>query len=148
MLTGDRQDAQELVQEVFLRAWRSWSRLALLDGQEAWLRRVLYNLAIGRWRKLSLRVRRQSLASSPGVSQAAGAERLDVMQALVSLPPRQREALVLVAVLDLTTEQAARQMNAAEGTVRVWVSRARSKLERLLYPDHESTPGGEASERL
>src|SRR5271165_2797018 len=71
LLTGDRQESQDLVQEAFLRAWRNWPRVATLDNQQAWLRRVLYNLAVNRWRKVSLRRSRDSRlsrvdGSSPG----------------------------------------------------------------------------------
>jgi DNA-directed RNA polymerase specialized sigma24 family protein len=58
------------------------------------------------------------------------------------LPPRQREALVYVAIFDLTTAQAAREMRANEGSVRVWVSRGRANLERLLGQDLEPVTGG------
>ena len=56
LLTGDRQESQDLVQEAFLRAWREWERVSTLENQQAWLRRVLYNLSVNRWR--SLRTRR------------------------------------------------------------------------------------------
>jgi DNA-directed RNA polymerase specialized sigma24 family protein len=58
------------------------------------------------------------------------------------LPPRQREALVHVAIFDLTTAQAAREMGANKGSVRVWVSRGRANLERLLAQDLEPVTGG------
>ena len=40
LLTDDRQEAQDLVQEVFLRAWRARPQIAVIKGQDAWLRRV------------------------------------------------------------------------------------------------------------
>ena len=48
LLTDDRQEAQDLVQEVFLRVWCAWLQLAAMQGQNAWLRRVLHNLAVSR----------------------------------------------------------------------------------------------------
>ena len=50
LLTDDRQEAQDLVQEVFLRAWRTWPRVAAMQAPDAWLRCVLHNLAVSRWR--------------------------------------------------------------------------------------------------
>ncbi len=141
LLTDDRQEAQDLVQEVFLRAWRAWPQIADIQGQEAWLRRVLHNLVVSRWRSL----RRRSLLRGAGASQVApapGVGHLDVVRALQSLPPRQREALVYVVIFDLTTAQAAREMRANEGSVRVWVSRGRANLERLLSQDLEPVTGG------
>jgi RNA polymerase sigma-70 factor (ECF subfamily) len=146
LLTGDRQEAQDLVQEVFLRAWRTWTHLATVKNQRAWLRRVLYNLAVGRWR--GLRLRRGLLNGLPPLvsTPVPEAERLDIVRALQSLPSRQRQALVLVAIFDLTTADAAREMGANEGSVRVWVSRARAKLEPLLGPDYAQTIGGVESD--
>jgi RNA polymerase sigma-70 factor (ECF subfamily) len=142
LLTGDQQEAQDLVQEVFLRAWRSWPRLTVMQAQDAWLRHVLNNLVASRWRSLMRRRRRQFLVSATDTTPAVGAGHLDVLQALRSLPPRQARALVLVAILDLTTAEAAAEMNANEGTVRVWVSRGRINLARALSRNLEPTDGG------
>jgi RNA polymerase sigma-70 factor (ECF subfamily) len=135
LLTGDRQESQDLVQDAFLRAWRDWSRVSTLDNPETWLRRVLYNLAVSRWRRLTTRRSYEKSARTDASSPAPGVGHLDVMSALRSLPPRQREALVLVAIVDLTTAEAAREMGASEGTVRVWVSRARATMEDSLGLD-------------
>ncbi len=146
VLTGDRQEAQDLVQEVFLRAWRAWAQLATVKNQQAWLRRVLYNLAVGRWRGLGLRRRLLKGLPAMGSAPVSEAERLDIVRALQSLPSRQRQALVLVTIFDLSTADAAREMGANEGSVRVWVSRARAKLEPLLGPDYAQTIGGVESD--
>jgi RNA polymerase sigma-70 factor, ECF subfamily len=135
LVTGDRQESQDLVQEAFLRAWNDWARFSTLVNQQAWLRRVLYNLAVNRWRNLAVRRSHERLSRTDPASPAPGAEHLDVMRALQSLPMKQREALVLVAIVDLTTAEAAREMGANEGTVRVWVSRARATMALLLGLD-------------
>ena len=107
LVTGDRQESQDLVQEAFLRAWNDWARFSTLVNQQAWLRRVLYNLAVNRWRNLAVRRSHGRLSRSGAAVPAPGAEHLDVMRALQSLPMKQREALVLVAIVDLTTAEAA-----------------------------------------
>ncbi|MGA2529446.1 MAG: sigma-70 family RNA polymerase sigma factor [Acidimicrobiales bacterium] len=132
VLTGDRQESQDLVQEAFLRAWREWAHVSTLDNQQAWLRRVLYNLSVNRWRNLTARRSHDRLLATDLNSPAPGVEHLDVMNALQSLPMKQRQALVLVAIADMTTAQAAQEMGANEGTVRVWLSRARETMERRL----------------
>lgn len=141
LLTGDQQEAQDLVQEVFLRAWRSWPRLAAAQYQDAWLRRVLHNLAASRWRSLMRRRRRDLLATTTDTTAPVGAGHLDVLRALRSLPPHQAQALLLVAIFDLTTAEAAAEMGANEGSVRVWVSRARLNLARALSPSLEQADG-------
>ena len=50
-LTGDRAEALDLVQEAFVRAWMRWDRISNYEDPEGWLRRVAYNLAVGRWRR-------------------------------------------------------------------------------------------------
>jgi RNA polymerase sigma-70 factor (ECF subfamily) len=132
LLTGDRQESQDLVQEAFLRAWREWERVSTLENQQAWLRRVLYNLSVNRWRSLRTRRSRDRLMRTDGAFAPPGVAHLDVLSALQSLPAKQRQALVLVAIVDMTTAEAAREMGANEGTVRVWVSRGREAMATLL----------------
>ncbi|MGO9911474.1 MAG: sigma factor [Acidimicrobiales bacterium] len=55
LLTGDAGEAQDLVQETMIRAWREWPRLQGYDDPGAWARQVLHRLAIGRWRRLTVR---------------------------------------------------------------------------------------------
>jgi DNA-directed RNA polymerase specialized sigma24 family protein len=57
LLTGDAGEAQDLVQETMIRAWREWPRLQGYDDPGAWARHVLHRLAIGRWRRLTVRRR-------------------------------------------------------------------------------------------
>jgi len=142
LLTGDRNEAQDLVQETFLRAWRDWSHLAPGTDCEVWLRLVLHNLAVNRWRALSVRLRHPSTTSLPSPFPEPSVEHLDVLSALRKLPQRQRQAVVLVAILGETTAKAAATMRANEGSVRVWVSRGRASLARALGRDLESLKGG------
>jgi RNA polymerase sigma-70 factor (ECF subfamily) len=141
LLTGDRQESQDLVQEAFLRAWRDWERVSTLERPQSWLRRVIYNLAVNRWRSLSTRRDHERLVRHEAVSQETGVGHLDVMRALQSLPMKQRQALMLVAIDDLTTAQAAHEMGAKESSVRVWVSRARASMGHLLNLDAAPAAG-------
>jgi len=141
LLTDDRQESQDLVQEAFLRAWREWERVSTLDSPQAWLRRVIYNLAVNRWRRLGTRRDHERLVAHEAVSEESDVGQLDVMRALQSLPIKQRQALMLVAIDDLTTAQAAHEMGAKESSVRVWVSRARASMERLLSLDAAPATG-------
>ena len=72
------------------------------------------------------------LMRTDGAFAPPGVAHLDVLSALQSLPAKQRQALVLVAIVDMTTAEAAREMGANEGTVHVWVSRGREAMATLL----------------
>ena len=87
LLCGSLQEAQDLAQEVLLRAWQNWSRVRDLDDAQAWARHVLHNLAISNWRRQRLRLRRHGLAL-PSSSPDPGVGHLDVASAVgVVLPP-------------------------------------------------------------
>jgi RNA polymerase sigma-70 factor (ECF subfamily) len=135
LLTGDRQESQDLVQEAFLGAWREWKLVSTLENPDAWLRKVLYNLAVGRWRGLTVRRTHHAVSSFQSSSAAPSVGHLDVISAIRALPPKERQALVLVAFQQLSTAEVAKEMRASEGTVRVWVSRARASVAVALGLD-------------
>lgn len=141
LFTGDRNEAQDLVQETFLRAWRRWSDLPPAADREQWLRKVLHNLAVSRWRALRVRRRHSLKTSLAGPLSEPGVGHLDILSALGTLTSRQRQAVVLVAILGETTADAAATMKANEGSVRVWLSRGRANLARALGRDLESLKG-------
>jgi len=52
LLTGDLAEAQDVVQEAYMRAWRHWSTIHRYDDPEAWMRMVANRIAISRWRRI------------------------------------------------------------------------------------------------
>jgi RNA polymerase sigma-70 factor (ECF subfamily) len=125
LLTGSRAAAEDAVQEAFARAWNRWGRLAGYDQPQAWVRRVAMNLAVSRWRSL----RREQLLAAPASYAASPIDRaadwVDLQAALLRLPVRQRRAVVLSAVVGLSTDEIAAEMSVAPATVRSWLSRTR-----------------------
>jgi RNA polymerase sigma factor (sigma-70 family) len=69
-------------------------------------------------------------------------ERLDLVEALLALPPRQRKATVLYYLGDFSVAQVARLMEISEGTVKAQLSSARTKLLRILETGERSEGGG------
>jgi RNA polymerase sigma-70 factor (ECF subfamily) len=133
--TGDLGEAQDCVQDAFVRAWLRWDRVAGYDNAEAWVRRVALNLAVSRWR----RARRLVLGRSVDVAQPApGREQADVVAALRTLPERQRTALVLHDLAGLTVAEVATELRVPEGTVKSWLSRSRAQLARELGGEEDA----------
>ncbi len=129
LYTGDRDLAAELVQEAFARAHDRWPHVSGLDSPAAWTYRVAVNLANSHVRRLRYeRAARRRAAARLVDPPAPDAEGPEVRQALLSLPPRQREALVLRFLLDLSVDEAARRMACAPGTVRSLTAQGVARL--------------------
>lgn len=133
--TGDLTEAQDVVQEAFTRALARWTRLASYDDPAAWVRRVAWNLATSRWRRVRTAVafaRRQREEVVPGPSP----DRVALVEALARLPERQRRAVVLHYLADLPVGMIATELGVAEGTVKSWLHRARTTLAEQLVDAH------------
>jgi RNA polymerase sigma-70 factor (ECF subfamily) len=138
VVTGDRGDAEDLLQDAYGRAAVRWRRLRDYQAPEAWVRRVALRLATDRAR----RARRRAAAllrlrppRSPSVELSA--DSLDLYQALRSLPTDQRQAVVLHHLVGLPVEEVASQLNVPVGTVKSRLSRGRAALARRLTPKPE-----------
>jgi RNA polymerase sigma-70 factor, ECF subfamily len=128
-LVGDRAEAEDLVQEAFCRALARWPEVSQLNDPAGWVSRVARNLAISRWR-LSRRLTRYDRLSLPAaVHDGAGH---DLTRALAQLPDRQRRALLLHHSAGFSVREVAASAGVPEGTVRSWLSRGRTALQRSL----------------
>jgi len=131
-ITGDLQEAEDVVQEAFARAWVRWERIGGYEAPEAWVRHVAVNLA-----RNGLRRARRQLAAwvrhgpAPDVP-AMSDEEAAVVQALRTLPRRYREALVLHHLADLPVRTVAAQLGEPEGTVKARLARGRQLLATRL----------------
>jgi RNA polymerase sigma-70 factor (ECF subfamily) len=129
---GDASEARDLVQEAFVRAWQRWSTIQKYDDPVAWVRRVAWNLAMSRYRRLAL-FRRFAHRTRPADSVAAAEpDRVVLVAALRELPERQRRALVLHYLADLPIAEIAAETGVAEGTVKSWLHRGRLELAKRL----------------
>lgn len=130
-LTGSRPEAEEVVQEAFVRALARPGRLAATDNPEAWLRTVAVNLARSRWRRM------QRLAGLlprlvPDDVAVLGPERVAVVEAVRALPQGQREAIALHHFADLPVADVAEALGVPVGTVKARLSRGRAALALSL----------------
>jgi RNA polymerase sigma-70 factor (ECF subfamily) len=124
---GDLAEAQDIVQEAFCRAWPRWRELADYDDPAAWVRRVAWNLAMSRWRRLRTAARFVA-GQRPQYTEGPSPDRVALSAALARLPAEQRRALILHYLAGLTTAEVARECHAPESTVRSWLHRGRTTL--------------------
>jgi RNA polymerase sigma-70 factor (ECF subfamily) len=138
-LSSNAEDARDLVQETFLRTARHVASVP--DGaghEEAWLVRVLINIARDRWRQIAVRKRyaTELAVNHPGSSDTESAvlARSIVWQALQRLPPRRRAILVLYEIEGVGIPAIARLLGVAAVTVRWHLSMGRRQLAALVEP--------------
>ncbi|MFI1869893.1 SigE family RNA polymerase sigma factor [Streptomyces jumonjinensis] len=139
VMTGDFHEAQDVVQEAFVRAWGARRRLECELGPEAWVRTVAWRLAVSRWRRFARGQRAWSRRGDSGVSEGPGPGMVDLERALRSMPSRQRQCAALFYVCDLSVEKIAAETRLSTGTVKTHLSRARVKLAGCL--DHYAQTG-------
>ena len=142
---GDRQEAQDVVQEAFVRALARWRTVSAYDDPVAWVRRVAWNLAVSRWRRARtaltfLRKQRRDEAQIDGPNP----ERVALVEALGRLPDTLRRAMVLRYLADLTVAEIADREGVPEGTVKSWLHRGRAALAAQLRPTEEANHDGSA----
>src|SRR5215218_4771807 len=135
-ILGDREEAEEAVQDAFLRAFRALDAYEDRERFSAWLARILVNQCRTR---LARTRRREAVFPDvdPGAMElAAGGDAVDgcpdLERALASLPDEQREALALRYGDDLTYEEMARITGAGESALKMRVQRAFARLRDLL----------------
>jgi RNA polymerase sigma-70 factor (sigma-E family) len=125
LLTGHREDAEDLVQVALVKAVPHWAKIA--DDPEPYLRTVLARESVSRWRRRRWReVHTDAVPDAP--VEGPGADRVALQAALAQLAPRQRAVIVLRYYEDLTEAETARVLGIAVGTVK---SQARDALARL-----------------
>jgi RNA polymerase sigma-70 factor (ECF subfamily) len=129
-ITGSPPDAEELMQEAFLKLWERWERASSIDDPVAYLFRIALNASRMRARR-AVRLSRKLLPLPPTPDPFAHVEaRQDLRMILGGIPPRQRAALVLTEVFGYTSEQAGEIMRIRAGTVRMLASQGRTALRR------------------
>lgn len=130
-ILGDAQEAQDAVQDAFLRYLEKAPDFDSPEHEKAWLLRVTVNGCKSRLRSPWRRRRSPLLESFP----AATAEEQGVMEAVQALPAKDRAAIHLFYYEGYQAAEIAAMTGEAEGTVRSRLSRARAKLRRLLGED-------------
>lgn len=147
-MTGNPDDALDLSQEAFLRAWRGLSGYRFDAAFPTWLYRLTANVCIdflrrrGKQKTVSLYTagedgeeRALPLPTADGDAETVvlqSIEREDVARAMARLEPEYREALTLRAVDGLSYQEIAERLGIREGTVKSRIARAREKMRRMM----------------
>jgi RNA polymerase sigma factor (sigma-70 family) len=118
-----------------VKVFERWERVRRLEDPVGYLFRTAMNVHRNRIRRAGVAIRRLMKPSPERDRIAAVDERDAVVRALATLTPRQRAAIVLTDLLEMTSEEAARALGVRAPTVRVLAARARSALRETLGDD-------------
>ena len=134
LVLGDERDAEDVAQEAYLKAFRSWERFDGVDVR-AWLYTIALRLAFNQ-----LRGRRRWLAAIGRIEPRPWRDPSDpdLWAALGTLDARTRSALLLSVLDGYTQAEIARMLSVPEGTVASWISRGRATLRRTLEPEADA----------
>jgi RNA polymerase sigma-70 factor (ECF subfamily) len=143
-LTGDEEDARDVVQEAYLRAFRGMRRFRGDAAFSTWLYRITANCASSQVARRS-RARHEELDADapltdlradrdPELRAGLAYDRDRIEAALQELPPRLRSVVVLRDIYDLPHESIAAELGISEAAAKVRLHRARRKLRERLFP--------------
>lgn len=141
-VTRNAAEAEDAVQETFLRVLKHESHLAEIRDYRVWLVRIVWNIVLDKKRRAKTRPENEDLADHARVlpSNDLGAdevaissqEHARILGLIDQLPRPEREALLLSAVQELTTAEIAASLRTTESSIRSRIFRARRELAALL----------------
>jgi RNA polymerase sigma-70 factor, ECF subfamily len=132
LISGNRHDAEELMQEAFLKVWERWDVVQGLASPTGYLFRTAMNAFRMRRRRLAVAARRV-VRRQPrdDVFEQADSRHL-VDRGLAALTPRQRAAVVMTELLGYSSPEAAEALGVKPATVRKLAQQGRESLRRVL----------------
>lgn len=142
LCTGDLHVAQEAADEAFARAYARWKRVSLMMSPTGWTYRVAFNILRRRWRRTTLEQKLLLRRPPPAAMPAPAGE---TWEAVRDLPTRQRTAVVLRFVADLTEAEIAEAMGTSRSTVSSSLAAAKRTLGRMLADGPDE---GESEEEI
>jgi RNA polymerase sigma-70 factor (ECF subfamily) len=142
VMLGDLPEAQDVVQEAFVRGWSRRRQLARDGNPEGWIRTVAWRLAVSRWRGRRRSEEAWQRHGGPPVVEGPGPGTVALVAALRELPPGQRRSVALHYVCDLTVEQIAAETGVSGSTVKTHLARGRAALAHFLPDAHAEEPPG------
>lgn len=141
-LTGDRAEAEDVVQEAYARAWQRWERLGGYADPEGWVRTVAYRISVSAWRKAVSRGAAHRRHGAAGAVPEISPDYVAVIDALREISADQRCAIVLHHMVGLSVAEIAAETSASVAAVKARLSRGRQALAVLLA-DPAAGPGSD-----
>src|SRR5262249_52406860 len=135
VIVGERNEAMDITQEAFGRAWANWDRIYRKDRPVVFVLATARNLSRSYLRRLIRRRRLDERLAIRDQAEPDEASIVTVRTTLAHLPEQQRWAVVLCDLAGMGSDQAASIMGVAPSTVRVHLARARDRLKQLLVDD-------------
>jgi RNA polymerase sigma-70 factor (ECF subfamily) len=126
LVTGNRQEAEEITQDAFLRLWERWDRVAHLEDPTGFLFKTAMNVFRNRARRASIAARRSLGIADDGDDLATIEERDEVIRLMRPLTAHQRAALVLTGYLGYSSKEAAKVLGVRASTVRALATKGRA----------------------
>jgi len=129
VVTRHPERAEDAVHEAYTRAFSAWDRVAVHPNPAAWVARVALNQATSTWR-----LRRREVPNPPDRGGVVDEAPIDaaIIRLVWSLPRRQRQVVALRVLLDQSTDETARLLGLAPGTVKAHLHRALAELRQAL----------------
>lgn len=135
LVTGNRHDAEEVMQDAFLKVFERWDRVRQMEDPTGYLYRTAFNVFKRRSRRAAMALRRTFGVGETVDEFAAADARFMVEEGLSELSPRQRAAIVLTELLGFNSEAAGRVLGVRPVTVRALASQGRAVMKRTLERD-------------
>lgn len=148
-LTRNRAEAEDVVQDTFLRVLQNRHKLPAVRDLRPWLIRITWNIALDRRRRSTpdqaddLFLQTLVAPQTPTDRALADVQQAQaVLHAIDRLPKPERQALLLSAIDELSTAEIAQTMQKSESSVRALLFRARTRLRERLGTDARLSQGG------
>jgi len=132
LVTGNRQEAEEITQDAFLRLLERWDRVARLEDVTGFLFKTAMNVFRNRSRRASLAARRSLGLADRRDDLAAVEDRDEVVRVMRRLTAHQRAALVLTGYLGYSSEEAAQVLGVRASTVRALATKGRATARAMV----------------
>jgi RNA polymerase sigma-70 factor (ECF subfamily) len=131
-MTGNRAEAEDVVQEACARAWQRWDRVSRYGNPEAWVRTVAYRISVSSWRKTVNRGIAHRRDGGWDPAPEISPDYVAIVAALRKISESQRRAIVLHHLVGLSVTEIARETGASPSAVKARLARGRQALSGYL----------------